>query len=267
MIQLIVITSIVLIILAGFIVLFMFFYQTRVERHRREMQRLQEEFEQELLKTQIELQEQVLGEISSEIHDNMGQMLTVIKINLNHLARLKSVDDTARQLADETKEQVIGVIEDMRSLSKTLSQDYIADFGIAQAITLEMERIRHTGVINTSVDIRGDNLPISPKAELMLFRISQELVNNALKHADAKNLDILLDYNDESLKMVVADDGVGFDTLEVGERDGRDTGRGLKNMQNRVKIIGGVLTLETSKGRGTKVEITINTRNGLLNKL
>ena len=94
----------------------------------------------------------------------------------------------------------------------------------------------------------------------------QEIINNVIKHAAAQNLAVDVAYNGDMLTIIVQDDGKGFDVTAAGKKSAQDTGSGLRNMKNRVKVIGGVLNLESSEGMGTKVIITINTRNHLFTK-
>ncbi len=249
----------VLLLLVSFIVLFLFIHQRRAFKHRREVQKMQEEFRQEMLKAQIELQEQVLGSISAEIHDNLGQMLSVIKLNLSKLSRMVKGQEE-EELIGLVRTQVSGVISDMRSISKTLSQDFISDFGLYEALKLEMDRVQNTGFIKTELTTEGEPEKFNPKIEIVLFRITQELINNTIKHAEATTLKINLAYNEDMLIMNVADDGKGFDPAAITQRAAGDSGNGLKNMQNRVKIIGGLLTLESSGDAGTRVKIEINTQ-------
>jgi two-component system, NarL family, sensor kinase len=258
----IVASTIILLLLATFIVLFLFIHQRRAYRYKRQVQKMQEEFRQEMLKAQIELQEQVLGTVSAEIHDNLGQMLSVIKLNLSKLTKMVGVEaKKEEELIGEIKNQVSGVINDMRNISKTLSPDFISDFGLAEAVKIELERIDRTGFIKSVFVIEGEPFKFNPKVEIVLFRVTQELMNNAIKHAEASVLEVVLKYSDEKLMMTVADDGKGFDLDAIADREAGQSGNGLKNMANRVKVIGGTLNFISSEDKGTKVEIEISIQN------
>ena len=256
-IQLIVIVTIILFLLVGFIISFLFLYKRRVNNHRRQLEKMKEEFEQELLKTQIELQEQVLDQVSSELHDNIGQLLTVIKIGLGTLGQTKGLDEKNRIQTQEIREQVVNAIEGMRSISKTLSHDFVQDSGLVEALKITIDRVNRTKHLKASLEIKGENYAVDPKAEIILFRTAQEIINNALKHSGAHTLNISLDYGKEAFAMHVSDDGKGFELQETEDREPSKSGRGIKNMRNRVKIIGGVLNLESSQGNGTRVEIIL----------
>lgn len=218
---------------------------------------MKEEFEQELLKTQIELQEQVLDQVSAELHDNIGQLLTVIKIGLGSLGQSQSINELNKAQTHEIREQVVNAIEGMRSISKTLSHDFIQDSGLVEALKITLDRVNRAGKLNATIEIKGEHYTVDPNAEIILFRTAQEIINNALKHSEANNLHIDIDYGNDTFIMDIRDDGKGFELQEAESREATKTGRGIKNMRNRVKIIGGILNLETTPGKGTRVQILL----------
>ncbi len=256
--------TIILLLLVTFIVLFLFVYQKRVYRHKRQVQKMQEDFKQEMVNSKMELQEQVLNSVSEEIHDNLGQMLSVVKLNLAKLGRMASRDESETEVINELKGQISGVINDMRSISKTLSKDFVADFGLVESLKVELARIKRTGEIDTIFNTDGeDKLYFDGQSQIVLFRIAQELINNAIKHADAKQIRVEVIFSNESLRMTIADDGMGFDTEGIKLKNSITSGNGLRNMKNRVKIIGGVLHLKSIIGKGTTATIEINTQSNL----
>jgi len=229
------------------------------------MQSIQEAYAQEMLKAQIELQEHLLGNISAEIHDNLGQLLSLIKLNLNGLTRKLQSDEGSLVIIDETKSLVSTVINDMRNISKTLSPEFISAFGLEETLRFELDRIQRTGLIKTSFAVKGEALDFDPKVKIVLFRVTQEILNNAIKHSEATKLEVSLKYTREKLVLKVADDGKGFDLAEVTTRDIGEAGAGLQNMKNRVEIVGGILNLESEPGKGTHVVIELNAQKQQLN--
>lgn len=264
-IQLIVIVTIILLLLVSFIVLFLFVYQRRAYKHKRQVQKMREDFNNEMLKSKIELQEQVLNSVAAEIHDNLGQMLSVVKLNLVKLGRMVGGNaEKETELIDELKVQVSGVINDMRSITKTLSQDFISNFGLEESLKIELDKVNRTGFLTTNLRTVGTPYKFDGRIQIVLFRIAQELLNNAIKHAEAKNLTVELHYFPDDLILTVTDDGKGFSIKNIEKRSAVLSGNGLRNMKNRVKIIGGVLTLESSEDNGTIIKITAPTKNTLL---
>jgi len=256
--------TIILLLLATFIVLFLFVYQKRMYKHKRHVQKMQEDFKQELVNSKVELQEQVLNSVSEEIHDNLGQMLSVVKLNLVKLGKMASKEEDKTKVIGELKTQVSGVINDMRSISKTLSKDFISDFGLVESLKVELARIKRTGEMDAVLICEGkDTLYLDGQSQIVLFRIAQELINNAIKHAEAKQIKATVTFFDDSLKMTIEDDGKGFDLEAIEIKNSQNSGNGLRNMKNRVKIIGGVLNLNSIIGKGTNATIEINTQSSL----
>lgn len=261
---LIVSATVILLLLATFIVLFLFVYQKRVDKHKRHVQKIQEDFKNEMVSSKMELQEQTLTSVSEEMHDNLGQMLSVIKLNLIKLGRMAAHNEKEAEVVEELKDQVSGVINDIRNISKTLSKDFIANFGLAESLSLEIDKINRTDEIEAVLKVKGiDELHLDGQSQIVLFRIAQEVINNALKHADAAKIVVGLNYEPDGLFMTIEDDGKGFNVEETTINGSTNRGRGLRNMQNRVKIIGGVLNLTSNIGKGTKATITIDTQSSL----
>ena len=261
---LIVSATIILLLLASFIVLFLFVYQKRVYKHKRQVQKMQEDFKQEMVSSKMELQEQTLTSVSEEMHDNLGQMLSVIKLNLIRLGRMATKDEQEIEVIDELKDQVSGVINDIRNISKTLSKDFIANFGLKESLTIEVDKINRTNEVEATLNVYGEDvLHLDGQSQIVLFRIAQELINNAIKHAEAAKITVGLNYLADGLFMTIEDNGKGFNVENTTSLDSENRGRGLRNMQNRVKIIGGVLNLSSKIGEGTKATITINTQSSL----
>src|SRR5215203_7154622 len=148
--------------------------------------------EQTLLQTQLEIQEQTLKNISQEIHDNIGQALSLAKLNLNTIPATN--DEVLQQKILNSKELVSKAIVDLRDLSRSLDTDYVQEMGLQRAIEYELEMIKKTGTVETSMIVEGSLFRLEKQKELILFRIVQETFNNILKHAGAKNINVNINY-------------------------------------------------------------------------
>jgi len=231
--------------------LFIFFLIISVKRRQKmkeEKAQLSIKFQQEMLRTQLEIQEQTLKNISQEIHDNIGQTLSLAKLNLNTI-------DLQKQNADEkifnSKELIGKAIQDLRSLSKSLNTDSILSAGLVKGIETEVSIIEHTESYNTEFNVYGDAIRIDPKKELILFRIAQEAINNIIKHSNATGILVNLHFTNEHLTIEVCDNGTGFD-LNHGENEGL----GLRNMKSRAELIGGTFSIQSSYS-GTTIIVTL----------
>lgn len=219
--------------------------------HIMEQEALQSNFRQELLKAQNEIQEQTLTHVSREIHDNITQVLSFVKLNLaltNNLA----AEEVAIKV-DESRKLVAQAITDLRDLSKSLSYDQIVQLGLAQTIAFECERINKSGIVAVVQEVTGEPYSLGQQRELVLFRIFQEAINNALKHAGAKQVTVGLQYSQNLCNLTIADNGAGFDS--AGDHS---LGSGLRNMHNRAALIGAVATIHSQPGKGCCIKITID---------
>lgn len=247
----IIIASIVLVILAVFTLLFFLLYIKKRLNLKQQNEHLKVAFQQELLQTQIEIQEETFSHISAEIHDNIGQVLSFLKLNL-------SLKDGLSRLALEEKitssaELVSAVIKDVRNLSKSLSYDYIKQFGLNEALKNELNKINLTEAYQTFYTVNGEAFAFSDPVNLLIFRIFQESVNNIIKHANATEITVTLSYSNQIFTLKIADNGKGFLT----EQTHGNEGSGLKNINKRAKVLGATASLQSVLNKGTVVSLAV----------
>ncbi|MDR6559957.1 MULTISPECIES: ATP-binding protein [unclassified Arcicella] len=242
-------------ILVAFIISFVFLFQKRQAKHREEKQALKIAYEQEILTSQLEVQNQTLQEISQELHDNIGQLLSVARMNLNVMEEEMPDNDG---YIKQTNEIIHQSIKDLRALTKSLDIDFVQQFGLEESLSYEIERIRKTKRFATEINIIGEKNSLGYEREIVLFRVSQEILNNALKHSKAKNLSILLSYLPDSFELCIKDDGQGFDIEAIQQKEISQSGAGLRNIQRRVKLIGGTCSITSEIGIQTQIKITLS---------
>lgn len=232
-------------------VLFLFrIYLKRKNKLLLEKERMNIEFEQTLLKSKLEIQEHTFNEISREIHDNIGQVLSLVRINLN---TLNAPDDTEKiDLMDELMGKAI---TDLRSLSHSLDAGLIRNKGWIVAVTKLLNDLQKTGKYKTHIQQDEDLPALGNDKPIILFRMIQEVINNVIRHAAADT--IYLDAKKENGKLIIkiVDNGKGFDSSE------NTGGVGLQNLKNRSKMIGADLLIKSEAGKGTVVTISIKTDN------
>ena len=219
-----------------------------------------ESLNKELLQTQLEIQEQTLKNISQEIHDNIGQALSLAKLNLNTM--LVTNDEALQQKILNSKELVSKAITDLRDLSRSLDTDYVQEMGLQRAIEYELEMIKKTGTIDTWMIVEGSMFRLEKQKELILFRIVQETFNNILKHAGAKNINVNINYDSAGFTLIIKDDGKGVNLQPFNQGENNNFGLGIRNMHSRAKLIGADFSMKSSLGEGTEVKINLlNERN------
>ncbi len=200
-------------------------------------------FNQELAASQIAIREETLRNISWELHDNIGQLLTLAKI------KAQGLKDQPEHL-DEVVETIGIGLNELRALSKSINPDILKNLSLSEVLELEVDRFNRLEFLEASLKIDGTSYTLDPKIEIIIFRILQEFFSNTIKHAKATKLNITLDFT-SNLKITALDNGIGF----IQENDFE--GIGLSTMKNRAKLVGADLTLNSIKGKGTELLIQL----------
>jgi len=242
-------TTMVFFLLGGFAIAFTIIYKKKQQKHKEETIRRELNFQNELLLTQVEIQEKTLETISQEIHDNIGQVLTAALLTLRII---KTDDDKLKEEIALVNQLMSDALKDLRNLSQSLNTDKILDKGLIEAVDFELVILKRTG-INTNLDVTGEYFGILPQKELILFRIIQESLSNIIKHAKAKSITINIAYSTGHLNIEIIDDGVCFDLND------KSKGIGLKNILNRSKLIGAETEIISEVNKGTRTVLSLNT--------
>lgn len=245
-------SSVFVFILLVFLFGFVLKYQRKVLSFEREKELMRSKFNQTLLQSQLEIQEQTLQHISNELHDNLGQIASLIKINL-HTIPLDNKEKAAEKLAD-TRELTRNLITDIKSLSVSLGTDHISRTGLAKMLEIEMKRIGKTEQFITHFEQDVDKLVIPDGKAIILYRIVQEVLNNTVKHSDARNIRVKLSGNEKTVNLEISDDGKGFD---VADKIKSSEGAGLHNLQKRAALINASLNINSAIGSGCIVTIKL----------
>jgi len=247
-----VISSVILItILMSFFVTIIFLYRKRQQQFEQNLFQTKLDYEKSILLTQVEIQEQTFQHISKEIHDNINLSLTLTKLNLHTL------DWTQQEKADQKIKNSIDLlstsIAQLNDLSKSLDTDTITRHSLLMALEEERQRINKTDCIYINYEVLGTPVYMNNQAEIVIFRIIQESLNNIIKHARAKTADLLLNYHPDYLEVTISDDGKGFDPSQQPKFGHA----GLRNMENRVKLLGGSMQIQSETGKGSRLNFII----------
>lgn len=244
-------TTCVFVILAIFVILFLFLFQKKQVENRQEKATLKNQYDQEILTSQIEVQNTTLQYIGRELHDNIGQLLSVARINLNVLEEVTGETENG-DFIRQTNELVEQSIHELRALSKSLDGNFVHDFGLQQSIAHELQRIKKTKKFETELTLNGEKYTLGYEREIVLFRIVQETLNNALKHSKAKNVEINITYLPNNFTLTIADNGKGFDFEAVMKNELNQSGAGLRNIKRRATLINFDCEINSQINQGTK---------------
>jgi len=220
------VTTLLIGLLVAVVVITMFASNKRNVQQEMKMAQMQLDYE----KGQREVQEQVMTAVARELHDNIGQRLTFMNMQLQ---QQKATNAAAAAFLLPVSSMMIETIEEVRVLGRSLNSDQIAQNGLVYSIEREVERLRQLN--KYTVHWEHDEEPALTKDQkIILFRIFQEMLNNLLKHANAQNIYLSL-HGDRDFKMIVKDDGKGFDADEIMKTA---KGAGLKNIMKRADLAG-----------------------------
>jgi len=245
------IVSALILVLVVFIVTILYLYRKKQAIYLQNLETLKLDYEKNLLKSHVEVQEQTIQHISREIHDNISLSLTLAKLHLNTLNINNKLD--ASFLISSSINLISKSINDLSDISKSMNADIICQQGLIDALKNEILRIQKTDLFVINISIRGNPVFMDGHKELVIFRIVQEAFNNAIKHSEAKNVTLDLNYTNDHIEITVQDDGKGFN-LAFSETK---TGAGLKNMKSRANIFSGNVFIESQEREGTKILISI----------
>lgn len=201
----------------------------------------------------LEGQETERERIAKELHDHIGGMLSVVKYNFTSLnERIDEVQRENREQFNKTAQLLDNTCDEVRKLAHELHSGFIAKFGLKAQLESYAEKLQ-TPDMEVELSTHGLKKRLPPKLEVHVFRIIQELVSNALKHAKASFLSIQVNRFENELNIMVEDDGVGFDLEKVALK----SGMGLTNLRGRVNELEGSMDIDSEIGRGTIVTIKI----------
>jgi two-component system sensor histidine kinase UhpB len=191
----------------------------------------------------IDAQEAERRAVALELHDDLGQMLFGLKLSLQRSGRDES----------ESIALVDGAIGRMRDVVQALRPPLLDEFGLPAALTayVEREATRAGLKFHLAIDLLEKRLPVT--VEVTCFRVAQEALANVIRHAQAKEVDIELIKHNDRLRLIVRDDGHGFDVAAARRRAAIGASHGLLSMQERVTLVGGDLEIDSTPGRGTSV--------------
>lgn len=251
--SLVLIITLIFLIAPAFTISYIFVYNRRKRKHIEEKELMKTTFNAEILKTQLEVQEQTMQTIGADLHDNIGQLLSLTSLTLNSI----DLDDQARsrKKIDDAVDLMGRSIKEMRLLGKLLQGDQLLVIGLSKAIEYQVDWMERTGRYQISYICDGEMPAADNKdKDLIIFRILQEVLNNIIKHAVATEIIIELACSDNLLKLQIADNGVGFN---IDELPAEQKGMGLLNISKRASIIGGEVVIASNLGEGTCIKIII----------
>lgn len=216
----------------------------------------------QLLERAIAAQEEERKRIARELHDETGQMLTALAAGLGGVEQTILQDpERAQYQVTELKNITMHAIEGLRQFVADLRPTLLDDLGLVAALRWLVERFKERTNLNIEFQVSGIKARLAPQVETVLFRIAQEGLNNVGRHARATRAIVRLEFLDALARLVVEDDGCGFNVSEVLNARAQRRAWGLLGIQERIELVGGKFRVDSAPGQGTRlvVEIPIGT--------
>jgi len=229
-------------IMSTFVISMIIVHRQRQVQNRQKLDQIKIEHEKILLNIENEIQQETLTQVGRELHDNIGQLLSLAKLNFGSIKPEKHL--AGRELISQ-------IIQEVRGLSKTLNMDWVESITLEEFLKQQLDKIKSTGFCETQllVDAPIENLKKDEK--LVLIRVVQEILNNAIKHAYPDRIVIRILSSGAKPQIIIEDNGKGYDTTQ------QSTGSGMTNLAKRMMTIGGEFYIESELGKGTLTKLTL----------
>ncbi|WP_026950631.1 sensor histidine kinase [Algoriphagus mannitolivorans] len=227
-------------LMGTFVVAMVVLHRQRQIQNREKIEKIKTEYEKTLLNIENEIQQETLTQVGRELHDNIGQLLSLAKLNLNSSKPEKQA---------EGKEYINEIIREVRGLSKSLNLDWVESITLEKFVENELRKIQSTGFCETHLDSQGTIKNLTKDQKLILIRVIQECLNNSIKHAHPNQISITI--SPEKRTIQISDDGKGFDTSIAS------SGSGMTNLKKRMEAIGGKFKIHSTLGKGTDINLVL----------
>ena len=232
-----------MLVLAIGLIAFIVFHQRKIIKYQQQLQRMEEEKQQILLNASIRWQEEERQRIAADLHDDAGPLLATARlylndnlVNLDIPSQLQSIS-SAKQIIDDT-------IQLIRNISHSLMPPTLKNFGLESAVNDLFQKISGSGAINASCRFHDYKERLLPQVELLIFRVTQELVNNILKHSNAGFIHLTQYIADNKFYIRLNHDGKGITQQDFEKMNKSSVGLGLKNIQSRMQVLEGTVNFE-----------------------
>lgn len=253
-IALVLIGTAVMLILVVSIVLFVALYQKRMLSKQNEIQAAENRHQKEMLSASMEIAEQEREKIAKNIHDDVGTLLNVIRLQMTKLSRNAADKAKTEELVKESLSMVDESIQTVRGIAHDLMPPTLVKLGLDKGLVEMCRQINASGQVKMDCVIETNDRRLAPRVELQLYRAIREIVNNILKHSQATTIGIAVRATDSSLGVQISHNGIGITNETATELAQSQKGVGLKSIQSRVQLVNGTIQY-LSKGQSDSTVI------------
>ncbi len=241
--------AVMLLFLASLLIAFIIAQRKKL-KYQRDLQQLRETQHNQLIEAAVRSEETERHRIAEALHDEVGAILSSSKL---HLQGIKStnLDERDKQLYEKGKELLDEGIKKVRGISHNLHSNILKEFGLNEAIRDFLNKLTQASLIKATTDLDNNYITKNPENDISIYRMVQELVNNILKHANAKEIKVHSNYTGRLLELTISHNGKGLTQQQFEELRYNKDGMGLKNIQNRVILLRGKIEFATDDNKST----------------
>jgi len=255
-----IIGTIGMLLLVFTIIFFVVIHQRRVIKYQLELKKIAEEQQKKLIQAAVQSEETERKRISGELHDEVGALLSTVKLYLNQIQPAHLNDQEKINILNDCKELLNDTVQTVRNLSANLQPASIKDFGLLSTFQHFCDKLNHSPDLKISFTVQGKIDRFQAEHELAVFRILQELTNNVVKHANAQSIHFSFVRKNGTLHLFIEHNGNGLTQKEFEQKLYSIEGLGLKNIQNRLNILKGNIRFEKNDNLSViSVQIPITT--------
>ncbi len=238
-----------------FIVSFVFLYQKKIIAGELAIQQTVIKFQDDLISATILTEQKERERIAKNLHDDIGTSLNVIKLHLQKITRNSGDNEKLKEAGDKTLNLLSSTINDLRSISKSLVPATLLKVGLTESLREFCTNINDSGFCDVSFQFNGSMHDVSPDTAAQCFRIVQELFNNLIKHAVPKQVNLMVNRDENRISMLIVHNGVGINDDTIQKLYTLNKGVGLKSIESRVHMIKGIINYKINKPNESSIEV------------
>jgi signal transduction histidine kinase len=250
LIPVLIIGTLVVVILITCLFFFVIIYQRKMIKNQVELRTLHDQRQGDLMSAVFETQESERKRLAEDLHDSVGQVLSAIKLNLHRLDK-NCINESTQPLLLDTRRLIDESIQEIRNIIHNVLPPVLTDYGFLVALEALSHKVEQATRIKVKFDKKISEQRFPQEVELALYRIAQELFGNAIKHSDASIINLSVTQQAGFMIMEFKDNGVGFKLNEVKQ------GFGIKNLESRVQLINGEISIHSKPQNGTCTTIKL----------
>lgn len=247
-----VVITIFILVMITFIIRILFDVQKKQKAFNDKLMEAKENHLKDLYETKLEVREKFSEDLSRELHDNIGQYISLAKLGLGTLNMCNKEESESSLI--EVSEILEKSLHDLRAVCRTMNSEIIKKGGLIKSIEMQVGYIQRLGKYNIHFNVNEFPVVLDEKKELILFRIVQESLSNIIRHSSATDIIISLCYSQNILKLQIQDDGKGFNVDELMSRP--ENFNGLYNIRHRAALIGADIQIDSKIGEGTTIVVS-----------